>query len=376
MVDVLILGGARTPFTAWAFGRRGDGARGGALAGEHPFDLGAAAVKGALERSGVDSQRVERIVFGNVYHTDTHAWGGARYIGLRAGLPESAPALTVSMACCSGLQAVIEAAQDVRSGEARVAVGGGTDCASRYGKDEMFDSFNDRSCGREIADVVEAMARRRSIGREASDCWALESHRRFRKARDAGYFKEEIFPVGAVSEDDYFLPERREGRVRRARPTFGEDGSVTSANSHGLVDGASAVVLSTKEGVPKGRRPLGKIVSWAYSGVAPEEMGTALVPALKTALVKAQLKIADINLFEINETFASQVLMDIRELGLKRDQVNVNGGGIAIGHPFAGSGARLVHSLLLELGRRGLKRGAAAISAGGGQGAAVVVETA
>lgn len=345
------------------------------MAGEHPFDLGAAAIKGALERSGVDADRVDRLVFGNVYHADTHAWGGARYIGLRAGLPESTQALSVSMACCTGLQAVIEGAQDVRFGEARVVVGGGTDCASAYGKDEMLDSFNDQSCGREIAEIVEAMARRRSIGREASDRWALESHRRFRKARAAGYFKEEIFPVGAVSEDDYCLPEDRESRVRRARPTFGAGGVVTAANSHGLVDGASALILASREGAAKGRRPLGKIISWAYSGVAPEAMGTALVPALRTALEKAKLTLKDMDLFEINETFASQVLLDMRELGLKENTVNVNGGGIAMGHPFAGTGARLVHSLLLELGRRGLKRGAAAISAGGGQGAAVVVET-
>lgn len=372
--EVFLLSGARTPFCVWARGRRGDGARGGALRERDPFDLGAAAIRGALVRGTLAPERVDRVVFGNMYQDGPHACYGARYIGLRAGLPDRVPCLTLSMACGTGLHSLIEAAQDVKSGEADCVAAGGTDVVSRIPKEIFVPSFHDLACGSPIGRTVEPLAAARGIDRAEMDRFALQSHRRARSARAAGRLGEEIVAVDAIAEDDAILPEAEEGRVARAKPAQGEAGGVTSANTHAIVDGASALIVCSGKALSGAQIPLGRLRAWAYAGVAPAEMGLASVPAVREALGRAGWKTAEVDLFEINETFAAQLLIDIRELGLQEAKVNVNGGAIAFGHPFAASGGRLVLGLLLELKRRGLKRGVASICVGGGMGVAVAVE--
>ncbi|MBI2070304.1 MAG: thiolase family protein [Elusimicrobia bacterium] len=374
---VYILTGARTPFAAWASGKTGAGQAGGALKPYDPFDLGAAALKGALEKSGLEPQRLDRVVFGNMYHVGAHACYGGRYVALRAGVPPEIPALTTNMACGAGLHAVLEAAQDVAGGEAALIAAAGADNISLVPRREIFvPSFKDLGCGRAISKTADELAGEFNISREAQDQWALRSHARAGLARRQGRLGDEITPVGATTQDDNMLDEPNLNYFAQSRP-FGDIGSVTPANTHGLVDGGSALILADEKTTHAwGKKPLGRILAGAFAATTPERMAWASVPAIRAALKRAGLTIEQIDLFEINETFAAQTLIDIRELDIPEDKVNVNGGSIALGHPFGGTGGRLVLGLLLELGRRGLKRGAASICVGGGQGVAIVVERA
>ncbi|MEK9145468.1 MAG: thiolase family protein [Elusimicrobiota bacterium] len=369
-MTAFILGGARTAFSTWSRGRRGDGGEGGALSEHYPLDLGARALKAALERSEVPGPSLERVVFANMYQTGSHACYGARYVGLWAGAPETAPCLTLSMACGGGLHALIEAAEDVERGEAELVGTGGTDCASRLRREVFIPSFKDIACGKTIAQTADDAAREKGITRRDMDAWALESHRRALKARRAGLLAEEIVAVGSAVEDDHILPDPAPEHFASSKSVAG---SVSEANTHGLVDGASALIVGS-ERAAKGKKPLGRMLSGAYAALPPERMAYASVGAVKTALKKAGLEPGDIDLYEINETFCGQTLLDMAELGAAADKVNVNGGAAAIGHPFSATGCRLVLTLLLELRRRGARYGVAAISVGGGQGVAVVLE--
>lgn len=369
-MPAFILGGARTAFSTWSRGRRGDGARGGALAEHDPLDLGARALKAALERSQVPGPSLERVVFANMYQAGAHACYGARYVGLWAGAPETAPCLTLSMACGGGLHALIEAAEDVERGEAGLVGTGGTDCPSRLRREVFVPSFKDISCGKTIAQTADESAREKGILRRDMDAWALESHRRALRALKSGLFAEEITPVASAVEDDHILLNPSPEHFASSKSVAG---SVSEANTHGLVDGASALVLGSEEAA-RGKKPLGRILSGAYTAVPPDRMAYASVGAVRTALKKAGLKPGDVDLYEINETFCAQTLLDMAELGAPAEKVNVNGGAAAIGHPFSATGCRLVLTLLLELRRRGLMYGVAAISVGGGQGVAVVLE--
>lgn len=370
-----ILAGARTPFAAWAHGKTGDGKPGGALAELDPFDLGAAAAQGALARAGLPAEKIERVVFGNMYHAGAHACYGARYVGLRAGAPESAPCLTVSMACGSGLYALIAAAKDAASGEAGLILTGGADSVSRLRRDVFVPSFTDVSIQRPIGKAAEELAAEYGVTREAQDRWALRSHRLAGEARAAGRLGEELVSAGGASADDAILGASAREAVESAAPAYGPGGTVTGRNTHAIVDGGSALLLGSEAAMKAwGREPLGRFVAGAVAATPPARMGYASVPAVREALRRASLSAKDVDLFEINETFAAQMLIDMRELGLPEEKVNVNGGSIALGHPFAATGGRLVLGLLLELKRRRLKRGVASICVGGGQGVAVVVE--
>jgi acetyl-CoA C-acetyltransferase len=373
MSDILILEGARTPFCIWSGGTRADGQKGGALKPYDPFDLGAAALKEALKRSNVPGERLDKVVFANTYHVGPHACYGARYVGLRAGLPPHIPNLTVNLACGAGLQSIISSAGVIASGEGTLVGAVGGDSSSNIARNVFVPSFKDASCGQHIAFTAQEMARESGISRADQDRWSLQSHQRAAKAREKGYLAEEIVPIGELSLDDGILDKPEESYFAGAKLLF-ETGEATGANTHGVTDGGSALIMAEAASAG-GLKAVGRYVTGAVVGVPPEKMARASVVAVQKALKQARLSLEDIDLLELNETFASQLLIDLKELGLPEEKVNVNGGAIAIGHPWAGSGPRLVMTLLKELRRRGLKRGAAAICVGAGSGIAVIVET-
>lgn len=374
MNDILILEGARTPFCAWSGGTRADGQKGGALKPLDPADLGAAALKAALERSGLPPRSVGAVIFGNTYAVGPHATYGARYVAHRAGVPPEAPGCTVTMACASGLQAVISAAAALSHGEAAVVAATGADNCSLVARNVFIPSFNDLMCGRPIAQVAQASAKEKGFTRDEQDLWAMRSHRLAAAARARGVFKDEIVAVPGAEQDDAILDHPAPEFFAQSKILF-EGDQATAANTHAVVDGGSAILLASAAGASGAARPLGRLLGSAVVGVPGDKMAFATAAAIRKLLIGLGRRLADFDLFEINETFASQMLVAVKELGLSDDRVNVNGGALALGHPFGGTGPRLVHTLLKELSRRGQKRGIAAICAGGGSGVAVAVET-
>jgi len=388
--DVFILGGARTPMTQHV----------GALKDVSAIDLGAIASKAALERTGTRPEWVDHVVFGNVQQSSVDAHYGARHVGLKAGLPQEVPALTVNRLCGSGIQAVLNGAQQIQLDEAGVVLAGGMENMSQVphiirglrgglklgqGKleDWLWEGLNDPYAGCSMAITAENCAVKYGITREASDAYALRSQQLAHKAWTTGKMKDEVTPVEIktrkgvtlVEQDDHMRPETTMEILAKLPTVFKKDGVVTAGNASGIVDGAAALVIAGANAVKdKGLKPLGRIVSWATVGVDPTLMGMGPAPAIRKALERANLKLADLDLIEINEAFAPQYLACEKELGLDRDKVNVNGGAIAIGHPLGASGARLLLTLLLELRRRGKKYGVASACIGGGQGIAMIIE--
>jgi acetyl-CoA C-acetyltransferase len=371
MNEILIMAGARTPFATWSFGSTGGGVPGGALKELDPQDLGAAALKGALACAGLAPRDLNFIAFGNMYQVGPHGCYGARYVGHRAGCPPETTGVAVTLACGTGLLALTTAAEAVSRGDAGVAAAVGADTPSRLRRDIFVPSFTDTSCGKHIAKTAEERAGEAKLSREAMDAWALRSHV---KARAASSFRaEEIVPVAGLSDDDAVLAAPAAERFSSAKLLFSDGTTVmTHANVHGIVDGGAALILASTKAA-KGRA-LGRLVSSALVGVPPERMAYAAVPAVRRALESARWRASEVDVWEINETFAAQVLLDASELGIDKDRINPNGGAIALGHPFGATGVRLVHTLLLELRRRSRRRGVAAISVGGGLGVAVCVE--
>jgi len=371
MSETLILAGARTPFAAWSRGVTGSGAPGGALKELDPFDLGAAALKGALARAGLGAGRLSFVAFGNMYQDGPHGCYGARYVTHRAGCRPETTGAAVSLACGTGLLALKTGAEAVERGEADLAAAVGADTPSRLRRDIFVPSFTDISCGVHIAKTAETLALEKKVTREVLDGWAYRSHYKAKQSRAA--LAEELVPVGGLSADDAVLDDPTPERFAAARLLF-SDGStlMTHANVHGIVDGGAALILSSAAAAPG--RALGRLASTALVGVPPERMAYAAVPAVFQALERARWRVSDVDLWEINETFAAQVLLDAAELGIPEERINVRGGAIALGHPFGATGLRLVLSLLLELRRRGKRRGCAAISVGGGLGIAACVE--
>jgi acetyl-CoA acetyltransferase family protein len=387
---VYVIGGARTPMTDYV----------GALRDVSAIDLGAIAARGALERTGVDPGRIDHVVFGNVQQSSVDAHYGARHVGLKAGLPVEVPALTVNRLCGSGIQAVASAAQMIQLGEAGLTLAGGMESMSQVphvirglrsglklgqGKleDWLWEGLNDPVAGCSMAITAENCAVKYGITREASDAYALRSQQLAHKAWTSGVMSEEVVPVEVkarkgvtkVERDDHLRPETTADVLATLPPAFKKDGVVTAGNASGIVDGAAALVVAGEDAVKvHGLKPIGRIVSWAAVGVEPTLMGMGPVPAIRQALARARLALPDLDLIEINEAFAPQYLACEKELGLDRDKVNVNGGAIALGHPLGASGARLLLTLLLELGRRGKRYGVASACIGGGQGIAMIVE--
>jgi len=397
----VIVGGARTPMTEWIGGKRGDGKPGGAMAAASAIDLGAVAVRGALARAGVPAADVEHVIMGNAMQTSGDALYGARHVALKAGIPVPVPALTVNRLCGSGIQSIVSAAQLLALGEARVVVAGGMENMSqaphvvrglRAGlklgqeaklEDSLWIALEDSLCRTKMAETSDNMAKRYGISREAQDDYAMRSHTAGTEKTRSGRFAEEIVPVEipqrkgepvVVSLDDHFQVAPSREALAKLPAHFGPESTVTAGNASGIVDGAAAVVVVTAdEAKARGLAPLGTVVSWAYVGVEPKEMGIGPAPAIRKALERGGLTLADVDLFEINEAFAGQYLAVEKELGLDRDRVNVNGGAIALGHPLGATGTRLVHTLLLELKQRKQSVGVASACIGGGQGIAIVV---
>ena len=372
----------------------------GALKDISAIDLGAVASKAALERTGTKPEWVDHVVFGNVQQSSVDAHYGARHVGLKAGVPQEVPALTVNRLCGSGIQAVLSGAQHIQLDEAGVVLAGGMENMSQVphiirglrgglklgqGKleDWLWEGLTDPYAGCSMAITAENCAVKYDITREQADCYALRSQQLAHKAWSSGIMKDEIVPVeiktrkgsSFVEQDDHMRPETTMAILGKLPTVFKKDGVVTAGNASGIVDGAAALVIAGAEAVKdKGLRPLGRIVSWATVGVDPTLMGMGPAPAIRKALGKAGLKLGDLDLIEINEAFAPQYLACEKELGLDRDRVNVNGGAIALGHPLGASGARLLLTLLLELRRRGKKYGVASACIGGGQGIAMIIE--
>lgn len=388
--DVFILGGKRTPMGEYV----------GALKDISAIDLGALAAKAALEITNVAPDDIDHTVIGNALQTSGDAIYGARHVALKAGVPFDRPALTVNRLCGSGIQSIISGAQMIQLGEARTALVGGMESMSQAphvirgarsgfplggGKleDSLMVALLDTYCNTPMAGTAENLARKFEISREEQDRYALRSQQEAKRAHEAGYFAEEIVPVEVKTRkgsfkfehDDHMRPDTTLEGLAKLKPAFSQDGFVTAGNASGIVDGAAALVIASEEFVKdRDLKPMGRIVSWAYAGVEPEIMGIGPVPATRKALEKANLKLADIDLVEVNEAFAGQYLAVEKELGLDRTRTNVNGGAIALGHPLGATGTRLVLTVLHELQRRGARYGLATACIGGGQGIAMICE--
>jgi acetyl-CoA acetyltransferase family protein len=391
ITDAVILHGARTPMARYM----------GAFDNTTAIDLGAAASKEAIRRAGTEPADFDHVIFGNVMQTSADALYGARHVGLKAGLPIETPAVTVNRLCGSGMESITQAAQRILLGDARVVLAGGMENMSqaphvirgaragfRLGEGKLEDSLMsglfDTYCGFSMSETAENLAAEQGISRRASDVYALRSQQAAEAAFRAGHFKEEIVAVEVkkgkkttmVMEDDHRRPETTIEVLESLQPAFRKGGIVTAGNASGIVDGAAAVVVThAKIAKERGWKALGRIVGWATAGVPPQIMGIGPVPAIQKALALTGLKLEQMDLLEVNEAFAAQYLAVEKKLGLNRQKTNVNGGAIALGHPLAATGTRLVLSLLLELRRRGARYGVASACIGGGQGIAVIVES-
>ena len=389
MTDVVIVSAARTPVGSFL----------GALSGLSAADLGAIAIKAAVERAGVKPQEVDEVILGHVLQAAT-GQGPARQASIKAGLPIEIPAWSLNQICGSGLRAVAIAYQQIALGDAKIVVAGGQESMSqaphaaqmRNGtkmgdvgftdtmiKDGLWDAFN----GYHMGQTAENIANRDHISRADQDAFAVASQNKAEAAQKAGKFDAEIAPVTistkkgdvVVDKDEYIRHGATLEAMEKLRPAFAKDGSVTAANASGLNDGAAALVLmSADEAKARGLEPLARIASWATAGVDPAIMGTGPIPASKKALDKAGWTVADLDRVESNEAFAAQSLCVLRELGLDAAKVNVNGGAIAIGHPIGASGARILTTLLHEMKRSDAKKGLATLCIGGGMGVALCVE--
>ncbi|HEY6803107.1 MAG TPA: acetyl-CoA C-acetyltransferase [Pyrinomonadaceae bacterium] len=390
MKEVFILGGKRTPMGEYV----------GALKDVSALDLGAVASRGAIESVKIEATDIDHTIFGNALQTSGDAIYGARHVALKAGVPFDRPALTVNRLCGSGIQSIISGAHMIQLDEAHTCLVGGMESMSQaphvirgarsgfaLGQGKLEDSLMvallDTYCNTPMAGTAENLARKFEIGREEQDAYALRSQQEAKRALDAGYLAEEIVPVDVpgrkgvttVTHDDHARPETTLEGLAKLKPAFAKDGFVTAGNASGIVDGAAALVIADGEFVKqRDLKPLGRIVSWAYAGVEPEIMGIGPVPATRAALAKAGLTLNDIDLIEVNEAFAAQYLAVEKELGLDRAKTNVNGGAIALGHPLAATGTRLVLTVLNELQRRNKRYGLATACIGGGQGIALIVE--
>ena len=391
ITDAVILQGARTPMTRYM----------GSFDNTSAIELGAAAGREAVRRAGADPSDFDHVIFGNVMQTSADALYGARHVGLKAGLPIETPAVTVNRLCGSGMESITQAAQRILLGEAKLVLAGGMENMSqcphvirgaragfRLGEgkleDSLMSSLYDTYCGFSMSETAENLAAEHGITRTACDEYALRSQQAAEAAVRDGRMKDEIVPVEVkkgkktvvVSEDDHRRPDTTMAILQALPPAFRKEGIVTAGNASGIVDGAAAVVVThSKIARERGWKPLGRIVGWATAGVPPQIMGIGPVPAIQKALSLAGLKLEQMDLIEVNEAFAAQYLSVEKVLGLPRDKTNVNGGAIALGHPLAASGTRLVLTLLLELRRRNARYGVASACIGGGQGIAVIVES-
>ncbi len=373
----------------------------GSLASFSAAQLGGHAAAAALQRAGIEPEQAEQLLLGCVLQAGA-GQNVARQAAMKAGMPQEKTATTINMVCGSGLKAIILAAQSIICGDSDIIVAGGTESmsqaphylkalrkGSRLGDTTLMDGLltdglTDAFHNIHMGVTAENIAQSYGISRREQDQFAAASQRKALDAIKAGYFKEEIEPitftdgkgkVTVIDEDEHPRPDTTMEKLSALRPAFRKEGTVTAGNASGINDGAAAVVLMSGEKAAElGLQPLARLVSWHEAGVDPALMGMGPVPALQGALRKAGLTIDHLDLAEVNEAFAAQSLAVIRELGLEPAKVNVNGGAIALGHPIGASGARILVTLLHELRRRRLKRGAAALCIGGGMGISLIIE--
>jgi acetyl-CoA C-acetyltransferase len=390
--DVVVLSGVRTAV----------GKYGGSLKDMPPADLGAAVVREAVSRSGVEPAEVGHTVFGNVIHTETRDMYLSRVASVNGGLPVETPAFTLNRLCGSGLQAIVSAAQLVMLGDTEVTLAGGVESMSRglYGvpamrwgarmgetsaSDMMVGALTDPFDDCHMGVTAENVAGKWGISREDQDALAVQSHQRAAKATAEGYFKEQILPIelksrkGTVSfdTDEHIRADATMEGMAKLRPVFDKNGSVTAGNAAGINDAAAAVVLADSEYAErKGLAPMGRLVAYAHAGVEPRYMGIGPVPAVRQVLEKANLKVDDIDVFEVNEAFAAQALAVVRDLSLPEDRTNPNGSGVSLGHPIGATGCILTVKALYELKRTGGRRALVTMCIGGGQGIAAIFEAA
>lgn len=402
--DVVVVGGARTPFCEWVGGKRGDGKPGGALKSVSAQDLGAIAIRGALEKTGTDAQSVDHLVMGYALQTCAQSIYGARHAGLNGGLPQEVPMLTLSRICGSGIQSIVTGAQMIMLGEANTVVAGGMENLSqaphvmRGGRegwklgrspkveDYMMTNLQDMTCGLFMAQTSDELCRRKGVTREEIDAFAALSHARASASIDNDVFADEIVPVTIKSrrgetvlthkDEDHVVRGTSEASLAKLPTAFGPESFVTAGNASGVVDGAAAVVIkSASQAEADGDEALARIVSWGIVGLEPAIMSYGPVPSSRKALEKAGLTVEDIDRWEINEAFAGQAVACVKDLGLDVEKVNVNGGAVGLGHPLAATGTRLVLTLAHELKRCGGRYGVATACIGGGQGIAMVIES-
>jgi 3-oxoadipyl-CoA thiolase len=384
----VVLSAVRTPV----------GRYGGVLAGERPDDLAAAVIAEAVSRAGVEPGQIEDVYFGAANQAGEDNRNVARMGVLLAGLPDSVAGVTVNRLCASGLSAVVSACHAIAAGDGDLFVAGGVESMSRaplvmakpdmawprgnqtawdttlgwrFPNPRMEEMFPLESMG----ETGENVAERYGVSREEQDEFALRSQRLWAEAAEAGRFDDELVPIGDAVRDEHPRPDTSAEKLAALKPAFRSGGSVTAGNSSGINDGAAALVIASEEKAQAlGAEPLGAFVGSAVAGVDPRVMGIGPVPAVRKLLERTGVEVGDIDLVELNEAFASQSLVVIRELGLDPERVNVNGGAIAIGHPLGMSGARLVVTLLHELRRRSGKYGLATLCVGVGQGQAALFE--
>ncbi|MEM7463795.1 MAG: acetyl-CoA C-acetyltransferase [Pseudomonadota bacterium] len=386
---IVIASAARTPV----------GSFNGAFANTPAHQLGATAIKGALERAGVEAADVDEVIMGQILAAG-EGQNPARQAAMAAGVPDTATAWGLNQLCGSGLRAVAIGMQQIAIGDANIIVAGGQESMSmaphvahlrngtKMGDLKMVDSMikdglTDAFYGYHMGNTAENVARQWQLTRDDQDSFAVSSQNKAEAAQKAGKFKDEIVPFvvktrkgeTVVEEDEYIKHGVTLEGVGKLRPAFDKEGTVTAANASGINDGAAATVLmSASEAERRGIKPLARIVSWATAGVDPQIMGTGPIPASRKALEKAGWTIDDLDLVEANEAFAAQACAVNKDMGWNPDMVNVNGGAIAIGHPVGASGARVLNTLLFEMQRSDAKKGLATLCIGGGMGVALCVE--
>ncbi len=397
MPDAVILDALRTPIGRYA----------GALSPVRPDDLAARVLAAAVERNELDASAIDEVYMGCTNQAGEDNRNVARMASLIAGLPQEVPGATVNRLCASGLEAVVQAGRQIRLGEADLVLAGGVESMSRAplvmlkpergfprGNGELVDttigwrfinpSLAERYSTESMGETAENVAERYGVSREDQDAFALESHRRAIAAAEAGRFDHEIVTVDVaqpkgdpvtIHADEGPRPDTSLERLAALKPIFRQGGTVTAGNASQINDGAACVVVTSEERARElGREPLARIVASASAGLDPAVMGIGPVPSTRKALERSGLEPKDIDLVELNEAFASQVLASMRELGFDHDRLNVNGGAIALGHPLGCSGARLIGTLAHELRRRGGRYGVATMCIGVGQGLAAVIE--
>jgi len=390
MPTTVILSAARTPIGAFM----------GSLASLNAPELGALAIKAALDRAGVTPDQVSQVIMGNVL-TAGVGQAPARQAALKAGLPTTTPCMTINKVCGSGLKAVMLADQAIRCGDADVVVAGGQESMSnapyllpkgrtgyRYGHGQVLDSMlldglTDAYEPEPMGVFADRCAATCGITRQQQDDYAIESYRRALYAQEQGYFDDEIVPVSVRSGKSEIVVKHDEEpqkvkfeKIPELKPVFTKDGTVTAANASSIDDGAAALVLASHEWAQQhGRSPLARIVAQATYAHNPSDFNTAPIYSIERLLAKAGMTIDDVDLFEINEAFAVTALAASQHLGIPREKLNVHGGAVALGHPIGASGARILTTLLYALRRYGKRYGVAALCIGGGEGTAVLIES-